>query len=607
MDQRMTEQGGLPSREDIKRTIKHLKYTKLNEQLSVAMEGINEAHEPIKRLFSNLRTLLYGVAHEIEADYAVLLSPRQTQALDPGDSDSLTISAVYPHQTDLLPELHFTLTEADWEALTDHRGFKIYSDAKAARFHETTLHGVLPDMLGEIETAIIGVGEVDNPARFILIFSHSLEDLNRDARYRDDLQDLFALLTLWLHQIYNLTLHRLRERQYDEDRSEFIQDVMHQLTGSLSAISASVERMVSGRERDFNASLQRLYQRVHMFQSYTQTFSLAASTETRAITDVYGEEFEDFTGTDWLQLIRRNCDFFLDKARVYRIDGPRPIAESFQDLPKTSVKRQLMELVIFNLVDNAVKYSQPHADVPIMIEAHMSMNDSAIMIDFVNHGLPLSVEDTTKIFERYQRSDGAQRSEPNGTGVGLFLCRQIMRLHNGDIEVQPSRPSALYPGAHQVRFRMRLPVVAPNSSVEMSREDTLQSTLLVIEDEIYRHEDLILTLQETFNVQVLQNSEQALNYLAKPRQREQIKAILLDIRLTNNPSHNAPSGSMAGVELTHLLTHDYGYEIPIIGITSYNSGKIHREMLNAGAKKVLPRSSITLDALIEAIREYMEA
>lgn len=597
----MGDTGNLPTRDDIKRTIKHLKYTKINEQLSKAMVGLNESTTPIETLFNNLRVLLYGVAREVEAQQALLLRP---SAETPQDPSQLVVDAVFPQQRPDLLETIYTLSADDWAALNDHRGFRIYSAASARRLRRTLFKETLLDDDASIETAIIGVGDYDQPAKFVLIFSHQISDAERDKRYRDEFQDLFALLTLWLHQIYNMALNRLRERQYDEDRSQFIQDVMHQLTGSLSAISASVERMLSGRERDFDAALKRLYQRAHMFQSYTQTFSLAASTEKRSIVDVYGEEFEEFSAEDWVQLIQRNCDFFLDKASAYHIDGPRIVPEHFEMLPKTRVKRQLMELVVFNLVDNAVKYSQPHASVPILVEARISPDGNNLMLDFVNHGIVVTQDDTQSIFERYQRSFGARESEPNGTGVGLYLCRQIMQLHGGDIEVQPSRPSALYPGAHQVRFTMRLPTLDEVRVSAGAGELDERPTLLIIEDEVWLHENLILTLRESFQVEVAQNSEQALNFLSKPRQRQRVKAILLDIQLTH-PSSNAPSGREAGVELARLLTQDYAYDIPIIGITAYNSAQIHRAMLDAGAQKVL-RRSISLDELLETVREYMQ-
>lgn len=88
-------------------------------------------------------------------------------------------------------------------------------------------------------------------------------------------------------------------------------------------------------------------------------------------------------------------------------------------------------LVLRHLVENALKYS--NGPQPVIVRA--SEDDDDLRIDVVDRGVGLVSTDIPHIFERFRQVDGSSTREHGGTGVGLYLCAQLVRVHNGRIWV----------------------------------------------------------------------------------------------------------------------------------------------------------------------------
>ena len=97
------------------------------------------------------------------------------------------------------------------------------------------------------------------------------------------------------------------------------------------------------------------------------------------------------------------------------------------DLPLLHLDAVLIERVLVNLLENAIKYTPAHT--PIEIEAHVEDNTVIVTIDDNGPGLPRGREDA--IFEKFER--GKKESATPGVGLGLAICRAIMQAHGGTI------------------------------------------------------------------------------------------------------------------------------------------------------------------------------
>lgn len=97
--------------------------------------------------------------------------------------------------------------------------------------------------------------------------------------------------------------------------------------------------------------------------------------------------------------------------------------EAFYDMKWTTE-------ALYNLVDNAVKYSVAHSKVEITVQAY----ELFVRIDVIDHGRGMNEEEIPKIFQRFYRSQAV--SEMEGVGIGLYLARQIIASEGGYIKVR---------------------------------------------------------------------------------------------------------------------------------------------------------------------------
>jgi two-component system, OmpR family, sensor histidine kinase SenX3 len=94
-------------------------------------------------------------------------------------------------------------------------------------------------------------------------------------------------------------------------------------------------------------------------------------------------------------------------------------------------RRQLVS-ALFNLVENAVKYSEPGAQVEVV-----SRTDGA-WVDLVvrDHGIGIPTRDLERIFERFYRVDRGRGRDTGGTGLGLAIVRHVATNHGGEVRVE---------------------------------------------------------------------------------------------------------------------------------------------------------------------------
>jgi signal transduction histidine kinase len=91
--------------------------------------------------------------------------------------------------------------------------------------------------------------------------------------------------------------------------------------------------------------------------------------------------------------------------------------------------------VVANLLDNACKYSPPGSPV----EVRCGREDGRATVAVTDRGIGLSEEDMGVLFTRFGRVVSAQTSHIGGTGLGLWLAREIARMHGGEIQVRSAR------------------------------------------------------------------------------------------------------------------------------------------------------------------------
>lgn len=96
----------------------------------------------------------------------------------------------------------------------------------------------------------------------------------------------------------------------------------------------------------------------------------------------------------------------------------------------------LLRMVINNLLENAIKYSDDDSLVSVRLK---QKNDTAI-IEIADEGEGIPEAEKKKIFEKFYRIGNETTRKAKGTGLGLYLCKRIIHDHKGSIAVQDNAP-----------------------------------------------------------------------------------------------------------------------------------------------------------------------
>jgi PAS domain S-box-containing protein len=118
-------------------------------------------------------------------------------------------------------------------------------------------------------------------------------------------------------------------------------------------------------------------------------------------------------------------------------------------LPRVAADNVRLELILGNLIDNAIKYSPARSE--ITISAHQERN--VVIIGIRDRGKGITAENQAKLFASFERLSETSTTRP-GLGLGLLVCKQLIEAHGGKIWVESE------PGKGSV-FRFTLPTVQP--------------------------------------------------------------------------------------------------------------------------------------------------
>lgn len=96
----------------------------------------------------------------------------------------------------------------------------------------------------------------------------------------------------------------------------------------------------------------------------------------------------------------------------------------------------LLQILINNLVENAIKYSPPRSP----ITCKLLKGERSILLTITDEGPGIPEEEKRKVFQKFYRIGSEQTRSAKGTGLGLYLCRKIAKDHDAEIHIEDNLP-----------------------------------------------------------------------------------------------------------------------------------------------------------------------
>lgn len=229
-----------------------------------------------------------------------------------------------------------------------------------------------------------------------------------------------------------LTLTNRRLQKLEEAKSKFVAVTTHQLRTPLSAIKWTFNMIITGQLGPLTPD-----QKTFLDKGYQSTERMIKIVNDLLNLDQIEAERKDynFIPVKLEELIESVTFEFENQAESKKID--LSVQKPGKPLPAVEADPLKLRLVFENLIDNAIKYNHFRGKVTIIISddnLNTTKNSVEIVISDTGIGIPPAERD--KIFGKFFRAGNAVAVEPDGSGLGLYLSRDIIEKHNGTITFQ---------------------------------------------------------------------------------------------------------------------------------------------------------------------------
>ncbi|GAA0734638.1 two-component system histidine kinase PnpS [Clostridium oceanicum] len=228
-------------------------------------------------------------------------------------------------------------------------------------------------------------------------------------------------------------------KRLEKMREQFVANVSHELKTPLTSIKGFAETLKYVENKDTREKfLKIINDEAERLTRLIQDILVLSNIEKNKNT----EEMQTFNINDLIEdvlyLVKKSADnksisIFLNK----------------DDLPNIKGYKDKYKQLVINLIDNAIKYTEPEGRVIVTTNLDNTSNNIVLVVEDTGVGIPKKYLD--RIFERFYRIDKARSRSEGGTGLGLAIVKHIVISINGKIEVQsePNKGS---------KFIIRIPI-----------------------------------------------------------------------------------------------------------------------------------------------------
>jgi signal transduction histidine kinase len=214
-----------------------------------------------------------------------------------------------------------------------------------------------------------------------------------------------------------------REKSVERMKTEFVSIAAHQLRTPISAIKWTLRMILDGDlgpitedQRDFLDKTYKSNER--MINLINDLLNVTRIEEGRHLYNLTLVNLEDV-----IETLVSNYGQILEQKKL-TINFTKPA-----NLPQVKIDVEKMKLVIANLIENAIKYTPAGGKIAVMI----SSEGENLKVAVRDNGIGILKDQQSRIFTKYFRGTNALKTETEGTGLGLFITKNIVETHGGKI------------------------------------------------------------------------------------------------------------------------------------------------------------------------------
>jgi len=242
-----------------------------------------------------------------------------------------------------------------------------------------------------------------------------------------------------------------QQKKEQQQRSDFISTASHEMRTPVASIQGFIElalnTKVSNVDDKARGYLEKAHEATkHLGRLFQDLLTVSRSEDGRLANNPrlieVGEFLQELVEQDRLAAEKKGL-------KLLHESNGNPDSKTISPLLYVNVDPERLREVILNLLDNAMKYTTAG-----IITVGTSLKETGVLIRISDTGMGIAAEDIPHLFQKFYRTDNSKTREVGGTGLGLFICKQIVDVMGGKIWVE----SVLGAGS---TFYVELPRVSP--------------------------------------------------------------------------------------------------------------------------------------------------
>ena len=228
-----------------------------------------------------------------------------------------------------------------------------------------------------------------------------------------------------------------------------------------------------------------------------------------------------------------------------------------------------LQQVFMNIVGNAIKYTQDGGHISVCLKEDTESSDNYSKYIFIceDNGFGMKQEFLSRLFLPFERAQDERTRSIPGTGLGMVIARNIVRMLDGDIEVETEYGKG---SKFTVTFRLKRQEIAQEKSTALRGVP-----VLVVDDDASTCESACMVLDEMGmrSAYALSGQEAIKKVTAAHKAGRDYHVCLIDWKMPD----------MDGIEVTERIREIVGGEVPIVIISAYDWSEIEMPARAAGA------------------------
>lgn len=238
-----------------------------------------------------------------------------------------------------------------------------------------------------------------------------------------------VFIVVFLVGAYSLHRSFNKDRKLQEQKKNFLLSVTHELKSPLASMKIllqTIQKRDLTKEQALNF-IGKCLTDIDRLDDMVENMLLASKIDNRSYT---------FPKDKFSMSVL--VDSIVNRLQVTKCEGTQQIIDAEIE-PKVEITGDKFALtsVVTNLIENAIKYSGPCETVGVKLFS----KEGKVFLEVADHGIGIADKEKYRIFDKFYRVGSEETRNTKGTGLGLYIVKEVLDKHEASIKVKDNRPA----------------------------------------------------------------------------------------------------------------------------------------------------------------------